>query len=264
MVEEVEKAAGTLSLEAANALVEEHLGWTQSIARAVARSWNMDWQLDGLDGAAMEALIFCARRFQPSRGVPFKGYARRRIHEASTEAARKSRVWKLGVGSETMQENLSRELSADLLQVFPELRAGLLPLGEDQGEGEDGTRGAIRQLLVGASMLAAKQASNAAPDDLLDYKKLIETAAKLEVVHQILLWQVYWEGESLRTVASTWATDELTVIREHKTLLLFLSKSIGRKGVLPVPKVRPSLKATALVTKKKTSVGPFARLVAGG
>src|SRR5262245_11688360 len=123
----------TLSLEEANSLVVEHQGWAESIARSVARAWNMDWRLDGLDGAALEALIFCARRFEPARGVPFKGYARKRIHEASTEAARKCRTWKKSLTSST-QDDASREISLELLQIFPGLRSGRLPGGDDGGE----------------------------------------------------------------------------------------------------------------------------------
>ena len=52
--------------ELVNRLVQEHMGWATSIAKAVARAWNMDWQLDGLDGGAYEALLFCARRFGAS------------------------------------------------------------------------------------------------------------------------------------------------------------------------------------------------------
>jgi len=75
-VEKEESESQRLSQEEANNLVVEHHGWAESIARSVARAWNLDWRLDGLDGAAMEALIFCSRRFDPGRGIPFKGYAR--------------------------------------------------------------------------------------------------------------------------------------------------------------------------------------------
>ena len=91
--EKAQNAPTSLSEEEANELVVEHMGWAESIARAVARGWNLDWKLDGLDGAAMEALIFCSRRYDPERGIPFKGYARKRIHEASTDAARKTKGW---------------------------------------------------------------------------------------------------------------------------------------------------------------------------
>ena len=149
----------TVTVDEANELVEEHHGWTQSIAKSVARAWNMDWQLDGLDGAAMEALIFCSRRFQPDRGVPFKGYARKRIHEASTEAARKAKGWR----SSSRAQNQAREVSLELFNVFPELRDGGLP-----GDGDH--RAAARELLGGAAFIATKTGIDASqPDEAFDY-----------------------------------------------------------------------------------------------
>lgn len=249
----------TISIEEADALVLEYRGWAESIARSVARAWNMDWQLDGLDGAAMEALIFCARRFQPDRGVPFKGYARKRIHEASTEAARKSRGWKRGLGTQSKEEHAAREISAELFNVFPELREGQLPVGEDGG---DDMRSAVRQLLVGASIAAAKQGiTENLPDDLLDYKRMIVEIASLEPVHQMILWKTYWEGSSMRTVATEWETDELNVIREHKVLLVYLQKSLSKTKDNKIPKVRPGLKDISLRMKKENIGGPFTKIL---
>jgi len=245
--------------EEADKLVLEFRGWAESIARSVARAWNLDWELDGLDGAAMEALIFCSRRFDPAMGVPFKGYARKRIHEASCEAARKCRGWRSGSKTEVQ----AREISAELLNIFPELRMGELPMGE----GSDGdTRSAVRQLLVGASLLAVKDGltTESNPEEAMDFKRMVERIATLDPIHQSLLWKVYWEGASMRNVAVEWETDELNVIREHKVILDFLQKSVGK----PVSKsqnikVRPGLKQIALKLKKKAEDGEFSKLVAG-
>lgn len=249
----------TISVEEANQLVVEYQGWAESIARSVARAWNMDWRMDGLDGAAMEALLFCARRFQPNRGVPFKGYARKRIHEASTEAARKSKGWKKGLSSSSSEQQ-AREISAELLQVFPELRMGELSVADD-GNSEDSTRGAIRELLVSASILAAKQGfTSDQPDEHIDYKRMVEFMAELESVHQILLWKMYWEGSSMRNLASEWQMDELNIIREHKVLLAFLQKSFAKGKALPCPKVRPGLKAISIKIKREEE-GPFTKFL---
>ncbi len=252
--------ANVLPVEEADQLALEHQGWAESIARSVARAWNMDWRLDGLDGAAMEALLFCARRFDPSRGIPFRGYARKRIHEASTDAARKSRGWRRGAQNPTSEEQRARELSSELFNVFPELRSGELPLVEEGSDGGE-VRGAIRQLLVGASIIAAKQSSIEQPDTLLDYKRLVELMATLEPVHQILMWRVYWEGESMRTVASEWGIDELNVIREHKVLLSYLMKGIQSGKPAPTPKIRPGLRTTSVKIKKDKLLGNFSELV---
>ncbi len=251
---------GILTLEEANQLVLEHQGWAESIARSVARSWNMDWRLDGLDGAAMEALIFCARRFQPSRGVPFRGYARKRIHEASTEAARRSRGWKRGSMSNAEQQ--AREISAELFNVFPELRNGELPGGDDYGEGEDGARSSIRELLVGASIIAFKQGiANDQPDEAIDYKRMVHYIATLELVHQIMLWKLYWEGSSMRNLATEWEIDELNIVREHKVILAFLTKSFSKGKPAPCPKVRPGLKAVGIKLKREEPLGPFSKIL---
>lgn len=240
-VQESDQPLVLLTEEEANALVLEHKGWAESIARSVARAWNLDWQMDGLDGAALEALIFCSRRFHPARGIPFRGYARKRIHEASTEAARKSKGWVRSLASAGAQERLARQVSLDLINVFPELRRGELP-GDEFGEATD-PRAAIRQLLVSAAVLASHQISDSAqPDEVADHLKVIRLMDKIDDVHQELMWQVYWEGSSLRSLAEEWETDELNVIREHKALLAFLFKSLekGRGG--PPLKVRPGLR----------------------
>ncbi|MCB0310668.1 MAG: hypothetical protein KDD42_05505, partial [Bdellovibrionales bacterium] len=248
-----------LSREEADELVLEHRGWAESIARAVARGWNLDWQLDGLDGAAMEALIFCARRFQPARGVPFRGYARKRIHEASTDQARRSRGWR---GSGTKAEQDARNISFELLQLFPELRMGQLPGLEGGISDSADTRAALRQLIVGASLIAVRQGiSPDQPEEAMDFKRVVMLMADLEPVHQALLWKIYWEGNSMRNVAGEWETDELNVIREHKALLEFLQKCMasGKKGK-PL-KVRPGLKQVAIKLKKKAPLGEFSKLL---
>lgn len=246
-----------ISEEEANALVIEHQGWAESIARCVARAWNLDWKLDGLDGAALEALLFCARRFDPARGVPFKGYARKRIHEASTDAARKCKGWRRS--SSNSVEQKAREVSAELYNVFPELRDGFLSLGDESHGSEDGdVRAALREMLVGASIIAAKQSmTEPLPDDLIDYKRMISLMSALEPVHQLLMYRVYWDGLSLRTVATEWETDGLNVMREHKVLLAFLQKSMAAGKSSAAPKVRPGLKTMALKLKKEGSSGPF-------
>jgi len=254
--------SGLLSRPEADALVVENCGWAESIARSVARAWNMDWKLDGLDGAAMEALIFCARRFQPDRGVPFRGYARKRIHEASTEAARKSKGWRRGLGTESREDQRAREVSAELLHIFPELRDGELPVGDDGSGGGDDMRGAIRHLLVGASIIAAKQGSlSDQPDDLIDVKRTIAYIATLELVHQIVLYKIYWEGLSMRSVAAEWETDELNIIREHKVLLGYLQKCLGKGKAGVKPKLRPGLKEIGLKLKREFPEPPFERFI---
>lgn len=252
-----------LSREDADKLVLEHQDWCEKIARAVARAWNLDWRMDGLDGAALEALIFCARRYQPARGIPFKGYARKRIHEAATEAARNSKGWNRGSGTQARSERLARAVSAELFDVFPELRAGQMPgMGDSTDKGPSGARLAIQQLLVGASVIAAKQGLAAAqPDEMMDFKKMLMLMVDLEPVHQMLMWLLYWEGYSLRGIADHWETDELNVIREHKVLLDYLLKAMTKGKAPDPPRVRPGLKDIANKINQDGHAGRFTELL---
>ncbi len=254
----------SISIEEADNLVLEHKGWAESIARSVARAWNMDWQADGLDGAALEALIFCSRRFDPTRGVPFRGYARKRIHEASTDAARKSRGWRRGTSSSDSDQE-ARAISSELFNVFPELRAGEIPLPEDGADGEGNFRAAIRQLIVGATIIAAKQGiTTSSADDVMDYKRLIRLMATLEPVHQAMMWKIYWEGDSMRTVAEDWKIDELVIIREHKLILGYLSKTMATAKEIVPPRIRPGLKHIAMQLKRTNPNGQFTTVVSQG
>lgn len=247
-------------------LVEEHMGWATSIAKSVARAWNMDWQLDGLDGGAYEALLFCARRFDPTRGIPFRGYARRRIHEACTEEARKSKTWQLGTGSDTDADREAREISLRLFDVFPELREGLLPASADEGEGEGTMRSSIRQLLAGASLIAAFQESTSDnPELAVEYKRLIEMLAQLEPVHQAIIWAVYYKGQSMRALAEEWKIDDLSVIREHKEILAALSSQLEapRTSALKKLKIRRGLRTIAQQLRRQKDDGPFTGFLQG-
>jgi len=243
-------------------LVEENMGWATSIAKAVARAWNMDWQLDGLDGGAYEALLFCARRYDPARGVPFRAYARRRIHEASTQEARKSKSWQQGVGSNSQAEQDAREISARLFDVFPELRDGLLPIGD--GDGDD-MRSSVRQMLAGASLIAAfREAGVNNPESAVEYKQLLGVMSSLDPVHQAIIWAVYWQGQSMRSLAEEWGLDDLSVIREHKQILEHLCGELeaGSRAKPKALKVRRGLRAVALQLKRNKEQGPFAQFLA--
>jgi len=259
--EELKAPARVLTEDEVAVLVSENMGWAESIARSVARAWNLDWQLDGLDGGAYEALLFCARRFNPDFGVPFKAYARKRIHEAASEEARKSKAWQKGVGSDTPAEQEAREISFQLFEIYPELREGLIPIDENKSA-EEQIRSTIRQMLASASLVAAfKDGSTNNPETLLEYKRLFEGLATLEPVHQSILWGIYWGGQSMRSLAEEWGIDELTIIREHKEILGFVEQRLSnpKAKITKKLKIRPSLRAVSLQMRKKKDPPPFQR-----
>jgi RNA polymerase sigma factor for flagellar operon FliA len=243
-------------------LVEEHMGWATSIAKSVARAWNMDWELDGLDGGAYEGLLFCARRYNPTMGVPFRAYARRRIHEAATEEARKSKTWQRGVGSGTEEEQTAREISATLFDMFPELREGLLPASGVSTE--DTMRVSVRQLLTSASLsliATFRDSAQSNPENALEYKRVLELIATMDTVHQNILFAIYWKGQSMRSLAEEWEIDELAVIREHQEILAYIAKRTESKTATTPLKIRRALKNVSLKLKRSKEDPPFARFL---
>lgn len=241
-------------------LIEDHMGWATSIAKAVAKAWNLDWQLDGLDGGAYEGLVFCAGRYDASLGIPFRGYARRRVHEAATEEARRSKAWKTRTGSDSEAEQQAREISACLLDIMPELRESMITV-EPEKKKEDSMRAAARQMLAGATLMAAfKESLSENQENITEFKRLLEEIAGLEPVHQSIVFNVYWQGQSLRSIADDWGTDELAVIREHKCILeyltIFAEDNKTRNKKL---KVRRALRPVAMKMRKKEEPAPFER-----
>jgi len=244
-------------------LVDEHLGWATSIAKSVAKAWNMDWQLDGLDGGAFDGLLFCARRYDPKRGVPFKAYARKRIHEGATQEARKSRGWQMSVSANGDSENVAREISAKMFEVFPELREGLFATTEGD-DGDSSIRSSVRQLLTGASLIALfREAGVGSPELAFEHKLLIQAISSMEPIHQQILFSIYWQGQSMRNLAEEWSLDDLSIIREHKEILEYLNDIMSEKkrfGTVKQLKVRRGLKDVAQKMKKKNEAGPFSSI----
>lgn len=246
--------------ELVNLLVQDHMGWAEAIARNVARAWSLDWQLDGLDGGAFEGLLFCARRYDPERGIPFRGYARKRIHEASTEQARISKSWKRSLSADTEGEQNAREISLRLFDIYPELRLGKLPTS-DSGDSNEAFRNAIKQMLTSATVLMSsteRQSDN--PETIAEYKELLGSIADMAPVHQNILWEVYYEGKSMRGVAEEWGLDELAVIREHREIISFMSALFSEKRpTKKTLKIRPGLRDLNAKFLSSNQPAPFSR-----
>ncbi len=65
-------------------LVEAHVALVRKLSRLLARRLGVP--VSDLEGVGNEALVRCAQRFDPARGVPFEGYAYLRIRGAMFDA----------------------------------------------------------------------------------------------------------------------------------------------------------------------------------
>jgi RNA polymerase sigma factor (sigma-70 family) len=71
------------------ALVREHLDNVLRFTHSIAH--RFPWcELEDLEQVALEALVLSSRRYDPARGVPFRGFAHFRIFGAIVDHARQS------------------------------------------------------------------------------------------------------------------------------------------------------------------------------
>ena len=65
----------------------------------------------------------------------------------------------------------------------------------------------------------------------------------------------------MRSLAEEWGIDELTIIREHKEILIFVEQRLSnpKAKITKKLKIRPSLRAVSLQMRKKKDVPPFQR-----
>jgi RNA polymerase sigma factor for flagellar operon FliA len=73
-----------------NARFESALDLVESMARRIARELGPGVELDELRSFGREGLLDAARRFDPERGVPFRGYASFRVRGAIIDGVRAS------------------------------------------------------------------------------------------------------------------------------------------------------------------------------
>lgn len=86
--QDVEDTAADGDLAARNRLVIEHVGLVKTLALRLAQRVPAQVEVNELVGAGMVGLIDAAGRYQPSLGVPFDAFARRRVHGAMLDSLR--------------------------------------------------------------------------------------------------------------------------------------------------------------------------------
>jgi RNA polymerase sigma factor for flagellar operon FliA len=80
--------AAETPIDERNQLVLEHVGLVKILAARVSRRVPSQVEVNELIGVGMVGLVEAARRYEPSLGVPFEAFARRRIHGAMLDALR--------------------------------------------------------------------------------------------------------------------------------------------------------------------------------
>jgi len=81
-------SAPNVAIDESNRLVLAHINLVKALASRLAHRVPSHIELSELVSVGMMGLVEAARRFEPSRGVPFDAFARRRIQGAMVDALR--------------------------------------------------------------------------------------------------------------------------------------------------------------------------------
>lgn len=105
-----------VDIEAANRLVLEHVELVKTLAARMSHRVPAHIEFGELVSVGMMGLVEAARRFQPSLGVPFDAFARRRVHGAMVDSLR-GMDW-----APRSVRRMRREVDAAISKVRHELR----------------------------------------------------------------------------------------------------------------------------------------------
>ncbi len=81
-------ASRSIAVDESNTLVLQHMPLVKALASRLAHRVPSHIELNELISVGMMGLVEASRRYEPSRGVPFDAFARRRIHGAMVDALR--------------------------------------------------------------------------------------------------------------------------------------------------------------------------------
>jgi RNA polymerase sigma factor for flagellar operon FliA len=188
----VRVAAAYVDLQARDQLVMKHVSLVKALAQRLAQRLPSQVELNELVSVGVLGLVEAANRYQPSLGVPFDAFARRRIHGAMLDALRDV-DW-----APRSLRRLRRDVDAALARLRHEL-------GREPNEQE---------------MASAMNLSQAQYDRALEDLRTLEVAAvrQLEATTE--------DGESLLDVAVD-PGEGVVAQLERKELRQHLAKAIA-------------------------------------
>jgi RNA polymerase sigma factor for flagellar operon FliA len=217
---------------------ESALDLVEAIARRIAREIGASAELEDLLSYGREGLLDAARRFDPSRGVPFRGYATFRVRGAIIDGVRKSsrlprrtheRLNGLAAASQTSEgvyedvlappapgatpADAENALSEHLAAMATAVAVGLLATTGFSDEGE-----------------RVPVSTEEGPDDALGRAELLvlvrRAIAELPPEEEALVRRHYLEGERFDQVASELGLSKSWASRLHTRAIKRLTQKL--------------------------------------
>lgn len=224
------------SVSARERLFEQYAGFATSIARRQARKHaGVDVEFGDLRQLAYAGLLESLDRFDPGRGVPFRGFAAHRISGSirdgivRTSELREQISWRRRVRRERLRSLAQQQPDdislSDAMAELADIAVGLA-LGfmlEDTGLAQAGEQASSQSIAVTGY-------------DSLAWKEIIERLqaelARLPVREQTILRHHYLDGVTFDQLASLLGVSKGRVSQLHRNALVQLRRRLGEKGHL--------------------------------
>ncbi|MCA9625112.1 MAG: sigma-70 family RNA polymerase sigma factor [Myxococcales bacterium] len=202
-------------------LVTEHARVVQTVVRRHAARYEGLVSAEELTQAAQLALVAAARAFDPSRGVPFGGFAWKRVEGAVLRIA----------GREAEARHQRRAMATYLTRVARRGDVLTDTPTSVRAELHDHARCAATAMLLG---LVAEDDATAPPDELLlrrERREAVHRAlAELDEESRQLVAAHYFERQTLTAIAAAQGATMITTRRRHQRALKRLAELLVELG----------------------------------
>ena len=198
-------------VDARNRLVLDHVGLVKILAARVSRRVPAQVEVNELIGVGMMGLVDAARRYQPSLGVPFEAFARRRIHGAMLDSLR-DLDW-----APRSLRRMRRQVDATLAQLRHEL--GREPDGAEIAEAMHMSEAEYDRVLdqLRSVELAVVRQARTGPDERSDLEVAIDpdegphTRLERSELRELLARAIAGLPERERHILALYYEEELTL-----------------------------------------------------
>jgi RNA polymerase sigma factor FliA len=229
-----------------DSLITSHLDLVPIIARQVMRSLGVQMNFqEELEGYGREGLVFAAKRFDPTRGIPFRSFANYRIRGSMIDALRKESTLPRKSRERLKQLESTNELNE---QASEENAA---PAAQSSSASDMDHRLAVHLGNLATAMATGLLAerghegeSSVAIDDGLspeeevsraELRKLLKSAiATLGDQEQVLINRHYFQGDRFDMVAAELGLSKSWASRIHTRAIAKITKYFNEiDGGLP-------------------------------
>jgi RNA polymerase sigma factor FliA len=202
----------------------EHHELVRTLARGHVFEHKIKCEIQELEGYGIEGLLKAKKDFDPSRGVPFEGYAYYRIRWAIRDGVREMTALPRRV-----HESLRAAERADLAIEAAGERAAKEPTDGDFDAGAKTVDDLMGQVAAAHIATAAANAEATTEDSLItrmDAARLHKVIATLPDEARELLKLLYFEDRGLEATGAKLGVSKSEAFRRHGDVLALLRKKL--------------------------------------